>query len=293
MKYFVVSDIHDHYALLIDALKNNGFDLKQKDHVLVICGDAFYSGPEPGKLFAFLNNLHKIGKLIFIYGNHDYELLDNLKGKKFGRKGNRECAKMVVEYLTGKTGLSDREIISDCERFGFTRFLENVPVPYFETEHYVFTHGFIPTEKKQYCSNWRSSTEKSWRTAASRGDGMMLSMLYGVSEPNKTIVFGHYSAARCYKMKNATQIDWENKIYKDVSDVPKEGFYPFYGDTFIAIDQSVKKTGFINCIVIDDQHNKRKNSHRCGCFLLFSLFRVALRVVQFEQVLPRSERSGM
>lgn len=80
----------------------------------------------------------------------------------------------------------------------------------------------------------------------------MLSMLYGVSEPNKTIVFGHYSAARCYKMKNATQGDWENKIYKDVSDVPKEGFYPFFGETFIAIDQSVKKTGFINCIVLED-----------------------------------------
>ena len=73
---------------------------------------------------------------------------------------------MIVEYLTCKTGLSDRELISDCERFGFTDFLENVPVPYFETEHY---------------------------------------------------------------------------IYKDVSDVPKEGFYLFFGETFIAIDQSVKK----------------------------------------------------
>jgi hypothetical protein len=52
-------------------------------------------------------------------------------------------------------------------------------------------------------------------------------------------------------MKNATQADWENKIYKDVSAVPTDGFRPFFGGTFIAIDQSVKKTGFMNCIVLE------------------------------------------
>ena len=58
--------------------------------------------------------------------------------------------------------------------------------------------------------------------------------------------------ARCYLMKNATESDWKNKIYKDVSAVPPEGFKTFFGETFIALDQSVKKTGFINCIVIDE-----------------------------------------
>jgi hypothetical protein len=53
-------------------------------------------------------------------------------------------------------------------------------------------------------------------------------------------------------MNNATQADWDNKIYKDVSGVPVDGFKPFVGDTFIAIDQSVKKTGFMNCIVIEE-----------------------------------------
>ena len=81
---------------------------------------------------------------------------------------------------------------------------------------------------------------------------MALSMRYGVSEPNKKIVCGHYSAARCYLMKDATESDWDNKIYKDVSGVPTEGFKPFWSETFIAIDQSVKKTGFMNCIVIEE-----------------------------------------
>ena len=48
-------------------------------------------------------------------------------------------------------------------------------------------------------------------------------------DDHRLIVYGHYSAARCYLMKDATQVDWENKIYKDVSDVPFDGFKVFSG----------------------------------------------------------------
>ena len=252
MKNFVVSDIHDHYDLLMESLNRNGFDINNDNHRLIVCGDAFYSGPQPGELFVFLRELSEKGRLIFVYGNHDVELLDNLRAEHFTRPANRKCAELVVGYLTGKKGLADSEIVSECERLGFTHFLAEVPVWYYENENYVFTHGFIPTEKKAYRSDWRNATEKEWRNAAARGDAMALSMRYGVSEPNKKIVCGHYSAARCYLMKDATESDWDNKIYKDVSGVPAEGFEPFWGETFIAIDQSVKKTGFMNCIVIEE-----------------------------------------
>ncbi len=251
MKNFVVSDIHDHYDLLIDALNCNGFDINAANHRLIVCGDAFYSGPQPGELFVFLRALEEKGRLVFIYGNHDIELLDNLRSQHFTRPANRRCAELIVQHLTQKTGLADEELASECDRLGFTRFLSEIPVWYYENENYVFAHGFIPTEKKTYRPDWRNATEREWRTAAARGDAMMLSMRYGVSEPNKKIVCGHYSAARCYLMKNATYADWENKIYKDVSGVPAEGFKPFFGDTFIAIDQSVKKTGFMNCVVLE------------------------------------------
>ena len=252
MKNFIVSDIHDHYDLLRKALDDNGFDINDKSHRLIVCGDAFYSGPQPGELFVFLREMAEKERLIFIYGNHDIELLDNLRAGKFTRPANRKCAELIVAHLTGKIGLTDHELISECERLGFAEFLAETPVWYYENENYVFTHGFIPTEKKSYRSDWRNATEKEWRNAAARGDAMALSMRYGVSEQNKKIVCGHYSAARCYLMKDATQADWENKIYKDVSGVPAEGFKPFWGDTFIAIDQSVKKTGFMNCILLDE-----------------------------------------
>ena len=154
-------------------------------------------------------------------------------------------------YYYRFANLSDDELIAKCNEIGFTEFLENVPVWYYETERYIFTHAFIPTSKRKYIPDWRNATEREWRTAAARGDAMMLSMRYGISEPHKKIVCGHYSAARCYLMQNASETDWENKIYKDVSNVPLEGFKTFFGDTFIALDQSVKKTGFVNCLVLE------------------------------------------
>ena len=123
MKNFVVSDIHDHYDLLMEALNRNDFDINNVDHRLIVCGDAFYSGPQPGELFVFLRELSEKGKLIFIYGNHDIELLDNLRVERFTRSANRKCAELIVGYLTGRAGFTDHELISECERLGFTKFL--------------------------------------------------------------------------------------------------------------------------------------------------------------------------
>ncbi len=251
MKYFAVSDVHDHYSLLLTVLDEKGFDPDNEEHKLIICGDAFYNGPEPAELFEYLKTLHEKGRLIFVYGNHDYELLDCLEKKKFGRGGNRRCAEM----LTGTTDLTDEELAEECEKIGFTDFLKTVPVTHFETEHYVFTHGFIPAK----CDDWRNATEKQWRSAASL-DGMRLSMHDGISVPGKKVVFGHYCAARCYIMQNASEEDWQNKIYtsdkgrveKLLKDEVIDAFRPFYGETFIAIDPHVKGTGFINCIILED-----------------------------------------
>ena len=85
MKSFIVSDIHDHFDLLMEALDRNGFDIKNENHRLIVCGDAFYSGPQPGELFVFLRELSEKDRLTFIYGNHDIELLDNLRAGKFTR----------------------------------------------------------------------------------------------------------------------------------------------------------------------------------------------------------------
>ena len=249
MKNFVVSDIHDNYDLLMDALARNGFDINDSSHRLIVCGDAFFSGPKPAETFVFLREMSEKGRLIFIYGNHDIDILDSLRAKNFRRAGNRTCAELIVEHLTQKTGLTDDELVSECEKIGFIRFLAETPVWYYENEDYVFTHAFIPTENNAYRADWRNATEEEWRKA-STSDAMLLSMYYGISEPNKKIICGHFGAARCHLMKNATQEDWDNQIYKGITISPIDGYKPFFGDTFIAIDSSVNKTGVLSCIVV-------------------------------------------
>ena len=44
-KIFAVSDIHNEYDALIDALNEAGFDENNPDHLLVSIGDAFDRGP--------------------------------------------------------------------------------------------------------------------------------------------------------------------------------------------------------------------------------------------------------
>ncbi|MCR4662086.1 MAG: metallophosphoesterase [Clostridia bacterium] len=238
MKYFVVSDIHDHFDLLKDVLDKNGFDINNKDHKLIVCGDAFVRGPQPGEVYEFLKLLNSKDKLIFVYGNHDLLLLKTINEGDYS-KPNKDC-----------------ECIKNMQKYGLNidevgKFIADVSVPYFETKDYIFVHGFIPTKgKTTYDPNWRDSSELKFYVTTK--DGMKLSMYNKIYEPNKKIVFGHYSTARCHIMAKATEDDWNNKIYKDKKLVKNAPHTIFYGDTFIAIDGSCYESGLLNLLVIDD-----------------------------------------
>ena len=76
MKYFVVSDIHSFYSELKKALDIAGFNKRNKDHTLIVCGDIFDRGPETVELYKFLTSIPK-KRCILIKGNHEllYEAL--------------------------------------------------------------------------------------------------------------------------------------------------------------------------------------------------------------------------
>ena len=60
MKYFVFSDIHGHYQLLINELKKAGFDINNDNHMLICIGDNFARGKENIVVYQYLKEL-KIG----------------------------------------------------------------------------------------------------------------------------------------------------------------------------------------------------------------------------------------
>ena len=76
--YFITSDIHSFYTIFYETLISKGFDVNNKNHILIICGDAFDRGSESRQLLDFIYKLHKQNRLIYIRGNHEDLLEDCL-----------------------------------------------------------------------------------------------------------------------------------------------------------------------------------------------------------------------
>ena len=81
MKYFIVSDIHSFYTELKRALDKAGFNKRNKDHTLIVCGDVFDRGSETVELYKFLISIPK-KRCILIKGNHEL-LYEELLEKSF------------------------------------------------------------------------------------------------------------------------------------------------------------------------------------------------------------------
>ena len=69
MKYFVSSDIHGFYDEWMLALKENGFDLLNPNHKIIVCGDLFDRGRQPKQIIDFI--LSNKEKFVLIKGNHE------------------------------------------------------------------------------------------------------------------------------------------------------------------------------------------------------------------------------
>ena len=78
MKYFVVSDLHSFATEVKAVLRQAGFNKKNKNHTLIVCGDVFDRGDESLELYKYLRSIPK-KRCILIKGNHEtlyFELLN-------------------------------------------------------------------------------------------------------------------------------------------------------------------------------------------------------------------------
>ena len=79
MKYFLFSDVHGEYDALITSLEAAGFDLSNKEHMLVGLGDYFDRGSQNEMVLVFLKTMLDMGRIKLIRGNHDDMLLNFLR----------------------------------------------------------------------------------------------------------------------------------------------------------------------------------------------------------------------
>lgn len=122
---------------------------------------------------------------------------------------------------------------------------------YYETDKYIFTHGFIPinTETYTYKKNWRSSSKDEFYSARWL-NGMEMSMIYNIKVKNKKIVVGHFHTSYGNvrkKYPNKTYNEYKKLEFED-----KNNFGIYEDDNIYAIDACTHYTKKINILVLED-----------------------------------------
>ena len=73
LSVFGMSDIHGiHPRFMKSALKKQGFDIKNPNHLVVIAGDIIDGFGNEQDIVNYLRELHKAGRLLAVRGNHDF-----------------------------------------------------------------------------------------------------------------------------------------------------------------------------------------------------------------------------
>ncbi len=267
MKYFVVSDVHGFYSILKKTLDEKGFDENNPNHKLIICGDIMDRGSESLQMQSYIMHLINLDKVILIRGNHEDLMLDFLNNfceykdsllyAHHYSNGTVETAFKLSkrDWLKNYEYLDNPEdFIRDVRNSAFVKYIIPKTVDYFETEHYVFTHGFIPykettrkllnglyAEVVEYDENWRNASKEQWQSARWE-NGQQLAVEYCVNVPNKTIVCGHFICSYGH-----SEYEKQGTCYGD-NDIVS----PFYAKGLIAIDACTAYSGKMNCLIIED-----------------------------------------
>lgn len=173
MKYFVVSDIHSFCSELKYSLRKAGFNKRNKDHTLIVCGDIFDRGDDTVEVYKYLKSIPK-KRCILVKGNHE-SLYKELLTKTFPDR--HDFSNGTVRAFCNIAGINEeklsrfywleqdlslnyeqieerlsstwnyvRETVAKHE---ITAWLDSKQwVNYYELDKYIFVHSFIPLKVK-------------------------------------------------------------------------------------------------------------------------------------------------
>lgn len=248
-KLFCVSDIHGFYDELQAALDAAGFDKQNPDHWLISCGDNLDRGSQPRQVISFLNSLER---KVLIRGNHE-DLLEKCIEREYPlthdeHNGTRDTVYDLAGVQHSLRNFMAAAIQITPEVFRFTSQMVN----YFETQHYVFVHGWVPLRvsdqypawyqrEREYerDATWRDAHASGWEAASWR-NGIECA-LNGLTI-EKTVVCGHWHCSYGHHIVDGT---------------PEFGdganFNPFYADGIIAIDACTAASHKVNVVVLEDE----------------------------------------
>jgi hypothetical protein len=188
MKYFVMSDIHGDYPAMMKGIKESGYDKKNPDHQIIAIGDYFgraSRGKGPYGVWKYLTSKTHVNKPICLKGNHEEYFVAAML--KRGYVNHLDCSNgedqtiwsffkniphinddptimdPVYDYLKDHPTPDDfedrwsgklmEEEVTAVNMLGAGKQLrewcDSLPY-YYETDHYIFTHGWLPYQLKMY-----------------------------------------------------------------------------------------------------------------------------------------------
>jgi serine/threonine protein phosphatase 1 len=251
---FVCSDIHSAYTPWKTALTDAGFNPNKYSHKIVLCGDLFDRMDESLEVYRFTQEMIDKNKLIYVKGNHEQLILDCCRrGFPYSHDMSNGTAKTINDIASG-CGSDFSEMCSYTLKQ--IQPLFDIMVNYFETEHYIFVHSWIPvinedglpahyTKGRRFSFNpdWRNASQKEWDDATWGNPFDMAAR--GFNQTGKTIVFGHW----------ATEHKWaETEGRRDFDRNAKFDIY--YGDGIIGIDGCTAYSKKVNVLVLEDEFIK-------------------------------------
>ena len=270
MKYYVTADTHGFFDELQEALDREGFFTDAKPHKLIVCGDLFDRGAQALQLQQFILDLLDKDEVILIRGNHEDLAMSLLNGWSRGdylesthySNGTIDTVLQLTECTAGDLFYMPEEVGRAFLRSPFVQKIIPAMVDYFETPHFIFTHGWIPctvmnragrahgaggtsghvtsTTSYTYDIDWRRASQSAWEQA--RWINGMEAAHEGAIEPGKTIVCGHWHCSFGHAHYEGNGGEFDNN----------PNFSPYYGEGIIALDACTARSRKVNCIVLED-----------------------------------------
>jgi serine/threonine protein phosphatase 1 len=248
MKYYVTADVHGYCTLLQQALTAAGYFEDTEPHKLVILGDLLDRGEEACQVQDFVLRLMEQEQVILIKGNHE-ELFEALVTKDRGLayrhhvlNGTFDTALQLTGFSTSDAGRRSWDFAYEARRTPFYKQIIPSMLDFFETEHYVFVHGWIPCDNESgtlcFRADWRSAGPEDWASAR---------WLNGIEaaqtcREQKTVLCGHWHASYGH-----AKYEHKGSEYG-----PDADFSPYRGPGIIALDACTAISGRVNVLLLED-----------------------------------------
>ena len=257
MKYYIAADIHGFYTKFNRALDEAGYFTDPEPHKLIILGDIFDRGSEAVEIQQFILELMEQDAVILIRGNHEdlfaemVTIDEGLPVRHHVSNGTYGTALQLTGYDPTLAQIRHWDFAAEARETPFYQRIIPATIDYYETDHYLFVHGWIPCIQERdgsysHRSDWRDVTSAEWRRAR-----WINGMDAAQSCPEeKTILCGHWHCSYGHATYE----------HKGSEFGPDADFSPYYGPGVIALDACTAHSGKINVIVIEDTQITRNNN---------------------------------